>query len=244
MTASYGLPPECVAWCKSQDADLVVLDDMAPVDLDWWNSGLAARGIPVQLSGRDLDGATVTAGSAFLRRGDVVGSLEDEASDDDLAVLFRAAAWLMDHPRRRRRRVFPAVMTPAAGGEGLNLSTIQSGLRWCREFHPRTEAVAPRGSSRTGWPPMPGVGLSLRSLYLWAVHPGADRPQLIDEYSLASMCRHGWDEVPSIPRFTRRRYRHYCDRLHAWACEAGVSAELVEMWLFGSWADRAIGSAR
>ena len=241
MTASYGLPPECVSWCRSQDPDLVVLDDMAPVDLDWWNSGLADRGIPVLLSGRDLDGATVTAGRAFLRRGDVVGPLEDEASDDDLAVLFRAAAWLMEHPRRRHRRVFPEVMTPAAGGEGLDLSTIQSGLRWCREFHPRTEAVAPRGSSWKGWPPMPGVGQSLRSLYLWAVHGSADRPQLLDEYSLASMCRHGWEEVPSIPRFTRRRYSHYCDQLHAWSSEARVSAELVEMWLFAYWADRAAG---
>lgn len=39
-------------------------------------------------------------------------------------------------------------------------------------------------------------------------------------------------------RFTWARYTRYCDLLHTWAAHAGVSAELVEMWLSTRWRER------
>jgi hypothetical protein len=245
MTSKIALPSECAIWCKSQNYDHTVLDDMALVDLDWWNERLAEQGIDVRLSGRDLDGAVVTDGRAYICRGDLNGSIAGGAPDDDLTILFRAAAWLMEHPRRRQRRAFPEVMTPARNGMGLDLAGIESALRLCRDNHPRFDTFAPPGSSWGGWPNTPGVGTRLLSLFLWAVHAGStDRPQVLDDYSVASMCHQGWLEIPSIPNFTRKRYLRYCDQLHAWAGEADVSPELVEMWLLQRWLERVEAAAR
>ncbi|HEX7321549.1 MAG TPA: hypothetical protein VF299_01240 [Mycobacterium sp.] len=55
-------PGECVVWCRAQDFALVVGDDIAPVDLDWWNTRLTDHKIPVRLWGRDPDGHPVDSG--------------------------------------------------------------------------------------------------------------------------------------------------------------------------------------
>lgn len=88
------LPDECAQWCRKQDYHLVVEDDVAPIDLDWWTQRLSTHAIPARLWGYDADGARVGAGAAFLRRRDL-----DEAGLSPLEVLYRCAAWLAGHRR-------------------------------------------------------------------------------------------------------------------------------------------------
>ena len=78
-----GIPGECKAWCRAQEYQVVVGDDMARVDLDWWNQRLADRAIGVRLSGRYLDGAPTATGTAYLRRGDLHTDLD---TDTDRAL--------------------------------------------------------------------------------------------------------------------------------------------------------------
>ena len=65
------VPAECVAWCRVQQYGVLVLDDMATVDLDWWNDRLTKHAIPVRLTGRDPDGAITDRGVAVITRGDL-----------------------------------------------------------------------------------------------------------------------------------------------------------------------------
>ena len=64
------VPAECVAWCRVQQYGVLVLDDMATVDLDWWNDRLTKHAIPVRLTGRDPDGAITDRGVAVITRGE------------------------------------------------------------------------------------------------------------------------------------------------------------------------------
>lgn len=62
---------QCRVWCRAQQYGVTVLDDMAVVDLDWWNHRLADRGLAVRLAGRDADGAPTDHGVAVIARGDL-----------------------------------------------------------------------------------------------------------------------------------------------------------------------------
>lgn len=233
LAVELRLPRECVQWCRAQDYELVVADDMSPVDLDWWNKGLTDHKIPVRLWGRDADGRPVGSGEAFLRRDDVgAGSVPDQGPEN-LCVLYRAAAWLSGHPKRRRPKRFIDVRS---GGRENNLEIVSDGLGLCR-----TGSIAIGGSDgdSSPWPSTPGIGPSLLSLYCWAVHPGAPRrPQLIDQDGVSTLCRFGWLVVPSVSSFPRSRYRQYSHLLHRAADQAGVPAELIEMWLVRNWQER------
>lgn len=233
--AELRIPPECAEWCRAQDEAIVVDDDIAPVDLDWWNTHLADRAISVRLWARDPDGLPVDTGKAFLRRGDLnVGLLPDEGPPE-LCVLYRAASWLMGHPRRARAKRFLDVRTVL--GRRMELDTIVRGLRLCKDQHFICGSDVSIDSSP--WPATPGVGPAVLSLYCWAVMPNlVRRPQLLDQDSLSTLCHVGWLQTPSLPAFTRVRYIRYCNLLHRWAGEVGVSAELVEMWLADNWQER------
>jgi hypothetical protein len=90
------------------------------------------------------------------------------------------------------------------------------------------------------------------SLYCWANHRdtghdvvgrgaaarGLVRPQLLDQQAVASLIHLGWVEDPVAARFTWARYTRYCRLLHAWAAQADVAAELIEMWLVSRWRER------
>ncbi|MCH9701401.1 MAG: hypothetical protein K0U76_08420 [Actinomycetia bacterium] len=233
LEAELRLPRECVQWCRAQDYQLAVAEDIAPIDLDWWNKRLEVRKIPVRLWGRDLDGEPVGAGEAFLRRDDIAtGSVPDQGPED-LCVLYRAAAWLSGHPTRRRPKRFIDVRT---AGRRDSLELVSVGLGLCS-----TESIAvgdPYGDS-SPWPDTPGVGPTVLSLYCWAVHPGAPRrPQLLDQGGVSTLCRFGWLMVPSASAFTRSRYLTYSHLLHRAADQAEVAAELIEMWLVRNWQER------
>ena len=77
------------------------------------------------------------------------------------------------------------------------------------------------------------------SLYCWAALPEVvERPQLLDQNSLSTLCRLGWLQTPSLPGFTHRGYLRHCQLLHCWAGQVGVPAELIEMWLSSNWSER------
>ena len=253
------VPAECVAWCRGQDVGVSVCDDLAEVDLDWWNTRLARYAIPTRIVGRDDDGQPVDRGVGYLRRADLtadaVGGLNADRSRDggsaDLGVLYRAAAWLSGHPDRDRRRYFPDVRTPASSGGELN--AVTAALSACR--HTPWQAVPDAASARrwSGWPHTPGVGPSVVSLYLWATHHMSSTtggkptstaasalvgPQLLDQQAVASLVHLGWVGEPVAARFTWAHYLRYCELLNAWATQGEVAVELVEMWLVRRWRER------
>ncbi|MFF8569527.1 hypothetical protein ACF06N_31860, partial [Streptomyces albidoflavus] len=65
------VPDDCVRWCSARDQGLAVLDDMALVDLDWWNTRLDRHRIPVRIAGHDRDGHQIDTGTAYLSRSDL-----------------------------------------------------------------------------------------------------------------------------------------------------------------------------
>ncbi len=233
LESELRLPRRCVEWCRAQDYELVVADDIAPVDLDWWNKRLTDHKIPVRLWGRDPDGRQVDSGEAFLRRDDIVAGSVPDQGPENLCVLYRAAAWLSGHRLRRRSKRFIDVRT---GSRQDNLETVSNGLRLCRTG---SIAIGGSGGDSSPWPNTPGVGPTLLSLYCWAVHPGVPRrPQLLDQDGVSTLCRFGWLVSPSAPAFTRSRYLKYSHLLHRCADQAEVPAELIEMWLTGHWQAR------
>lgn len=230
------VPDDCLRWCQAQEYDPVVADDLAPVDLDWWNAKLAEHQTPVRLSARDDDGGVVERGRAFLRRDDIADEAGTfgVAAEPDLAMLYRAAAWLMGHRDRSYPKRFPEVRAsrPAMSGRQPGpFEPICSALQTYRNVW---------GVLRSGlWTPTPGVGPQLLSVFCWAVWAGdGDRPQLLDQFGVSMLCYLGWTEPPVAANYTANRYQRYCKLLHSWADEIGVSAELVEMWLVEKWCER------
>ncbi len=234
---SLMVPDECVRWCALQPHEIAVLDDMATVDLDWWNTRLDCHQIPVRIAGRDLDGRQVDSGIAYLCRGDLQRSTCTLELDGwwDLTALYLCAAWLYAHPHRGRVRRFVDVRNWTTPNQPFVV--IAEAFAACE----RSPALIDAGPFRewSGWPKAPGVGPSLLSLYCWATHNGhAERPQLLDQQSVASLIRHGWLENPSVAQFTVARYSRYIDLIHHWARQADTTPELVEMWLTYAWRER------
>ena len=242
------VPEECVAWCREQDYGVSVCDDMAPVDLDWWNCRLERHSIPARIVGRDADGAPTDHGIGYLRRADLTVDLHADTvtghGSPELGVLYRAAAWLSGHPHRDRRRTFPDVGTPAQPGHDVD--AITTALAACR--HTPWQAIPDAAPHRrwSGWPHTPGVGPTVVSLYCWATHHtdtgraayGVVRPHLLDQHAVTSLIHLGWTEDPVAAKFTWARYTRYCHLLHTWAAHADVNAELIEMWLSTRWRER------
>jgi hypothetical protein len=255
------VPAECVAWCREQDYGVSVCDDMAPVDLDWWNTRLERHKIPTRIVGRDADGSPTAHGVGYLRRADLTGDCDGGQDADtsagpgsaDLAVLYRAAAWLSGHPDRDRRRCFPDVHAHASSGGELDVVT--AALATCR--HTPWQAIPDAASGRrwSGWPHTPGVGPTVVSLYLWATHHVTPTvtgpllrtstavepvvgPQLLDQQAVTSLVHLGWVGEPVAARFTWGWYLRYCELLGDWATQGEVAVELVEMWLVRRWRER------
>ncbi|BDQ24283.1 hypothetical protein RQN9TF_34010 (plasmid) [Rhodococcus qingshengii] len=228
------VPDDCVRWCSARDQGLAVLDDMALVDLDWWNTRLDRHRIPVRIAGHDRDGHQIDTGTAYLSRSDLQcesGTFEVDGWRD-LSALYLCAAWLYAHPHRGRARRFVDVRTPSTPDQPFRV--ITEAFAACE----RSPALTDAGPFRqwSGWPKTPGVGPSLFSLYCWATHPDSIwRPQLLDQQSVSTLLQHGWLENPSVPQFTVARYTRYTDLLHHWARQADTTAELVEMWLTHHW---------
>ena len=248
--AQVAMPQECRVWCRAQQYGVTVLDDMAVVDLDWWNHRLADRGLAVRLAGRDADGAPTDHGVAVIARGDLTtASAAGTGALGEVGVLYAAAAWLSAHRDRDRVRRFSDVRTPARSGDAYD--AILTALHACR--HPDVLSAPPIGSGRrwSGWPHAPGVGPTVLSLYCWATHHrttdydsavvagrGVVGPQLLDQQAVNSLVHLGWAHDPVVARFTWARYTRYCHLLHTWAADAGVAPELIEMWLVARWRER------
>lgn len=247
--ALVAMPRECQVWCRAQQYGVTVLDDMAEVDLDWWNHRLAERGLAVRLAGRDADGAPTHNGVAAIARGDLTTASDvGDGALGEVGVLYAAAAWLSAHRDRDRARRFGDVRTPGRSGDAYD--AILTALRACR--HPDVLSAPPIGSGRrrwSGWPHAPGVGPTVLSLYCWATHHrtaaagtaagrGVVCPQLLDQQAVNSLVHLGWAHDPVVARFTWARYTRYCHLLHTWAADAGVAPELIEMWLVARWRER------
>lgn len=244
------MPRECRVWCRAfLRYGVTVLDDMAVVDLDWWNHRLAQRGLAVRLAGRDADGAPTHHGVAVIARGDLTtASATGDGALGEVGVLYAAAAWLSAHRDRDRARRFNDVRTPGQSGDAYD--AIRTALHACR--HPDVLSAPPIRSGRrrwSGWPHAPGVGPTVLSLCCWATHHrtagddtaagrGVVCPQLLDQQAVNSLIHLGWVHDPVVARFTWARYTRYCHLLHTWAIEAGVAPELVEMWLVARWRER------
>ncbi|MBY6367991.1 8-oxoguanine DNA glycosylase OGG fold protein [Rhodococcoides corynebacterioides] len=232
------LPEACIRWCGSRSYEVDVLDDMAHVDLEWWNRHLREHRIPVHLPGRSADGAWTDEGHAHLPRRDLRASSRTLRlyGDPELVRLYLCLAWLSGTRDVRRVRRFADVR---ARGVPSPLTPILDGLAMFR----REPALVDVGPHRTwsGWPHTPGVGRVPMSLYAWAVcdDDTAGCPQVVAQDGLSALVRHGWSEKPSIEGLTLTRYHRYCSVLERWARQAGVRPELVELWLVRSWQDRA-----
>ena len=171
-----------VAWCRVQQYGVLVLDDMATVDLDWWNDRLTKHAIPVRLTGRDPDGAITDRGVAVITRGDLTA---DPAGGGlgEVRVLYAAAAWLSGHRDRDRLRRFLDVRTTSSRAEH-RFEMITKALAACRQPHLLSiPQIAASNRRWSGWPRTPGVGAAVMSLYCWATHhdtaePTEVRPQL------------------------------------------------------------------
>lgn len=163
------VPEDCVAWCREQDYGVSVCDDMAPVDLDWWNRRLERHAIPTRIVGRDADGAPTDHGIGYLRRADLTVDLHADTvtghGSPELGVLYRAAAWLSGHPHRDRRRTFPDVGTAARPGHDVD--AITTALAACR--HAPWQAIPDAAPRRrwSGWPQTPGVGPTVTANSPW-----------------------------------------------------------------------------
>lgn len=252
------VPTECVAWCRGQDVGVSVCDDMAPVDLDWWNTRLARHAVPARIVGRDTDGAPTDDGVGYLRRADLTSGLDADRlggrETPDVGMLYRAAAWLAGHPDRDRRCRLPDIRTSAPPDRAFD--AVTTALAACR--HTPWQAIPDAAPRRrwSGWPHTPGVGPAVVSLYLWAIDqhgwPAAVTggmhtstgarsvvgPQLLDQQAVSSLVHLGWVGEPVAARFTWTQYLRYCEQLHAWAMEGDVAVELVEMWLVRRWRER------
>lgn len=250
------VPADCMAWCRKQDVGVSVCDDMAVVDLDWWNTRLVRRVVPVRIVGRDADGLPTDHGVGYLRRADLTSGLDvgtsAEPGSADLGVLYRAAAWLSGHADRDRRRCLPNVATPSP--EGREFDAVTTAVAVCR--HTPWQMIPDAAARRrwSGWPHVPGVGPTALSLYLWAVDQhgssvtggvlistgarSAVRPQLLDQQAVSSLVHLGWVGEPVTARFTWAQYLRYCELLGEWAAQAEVAVELIEMWLVLQWRER------
>jgi hypothetical protein len=229
---------------------VTVLDDMATVDLDWWNQRLSERKIGVRLTGRDPDGMPTDRGVAVISRGDLTACAAGDGGLGAVGVLYAAAAWLSAHRDRYRLQRFVDVRT--ASGPDREFDAITAALTACRQQHLLSAPPTGAGRRWSGWPHAPGAGPTVLSLYCWAAHHdtardavgcstaahGAVRPQLLDQQAVASLIHLGWVEDPVVARFTWARYARYCRLLHAWAAQTGVAAELIEMWLVAQWRER------
>ncbi|MGB0972424.1 MAG: hypothetical protein ACPGVG_15915 [Mycobacterium sp.] len=240
--ADLVVPAECVAWCRVQQYGVLVLDDMATVDLDWWNDRLTKHAIPVRLTGRDPDGAITDRGVAVITRGDLTADPVGGGLGE-VGVLYAAAAWLSGHRDRDRLRRFLDVRTTSSRAEH-RFEVIIKALAACRQPHLLSiPQIAASNRRWSGWPRTPGVGAAVMSLYCWATHhdtaePTEVRPQLLDQQAVASLIHLGWVANPVAAQFTWARYTRYCALLHAWAGQAKVPAELIEMWLVARWRER------
>lgn len=247
--ALFGVPEECRVWCRAQQYGVTVLDDMAVVDLDWWNHRLAEHGLAVRLAGRDADGAPTHHGVAAIARGDLTTASDaGDGALGEVGVLYSAAAWLSAHRDRDRARRFSDVRTPAQSGDAYD--AILTALHACRHPDALSDPPTGPGRRRSGWPHAPGVGPTVLSLYCWATHhrtPDNDTaaaarevvcPQLLDQQAVNSLIHLGWAPDPVVARFTWARYTRYCHLLHTWAADAGVAPELIEMWLVARWRER------
>ncbi|GAA4673932.1 hypothetical protein [Gordonia humi] len=237
------VPKDCVVWCHHQPYAEAVLDDFAEVDLDRWNTRLAALRIPARVYATDADGRQIESGIGHVRRGDLEASSTtlDLGPEPALNRLYLCAAWLRSHSDRGGRRRFLDVRDPHDSHRPYDV--IARALDACE----REPALVQTGAFRTwsGWPVAPGVGHSLLSLYSWAVHGSVpDRPQLLDKFSAASMVRHGWMEDGSPSQFSVRTYSRYSNLIHQWAGQAGTRPEIVELWLNQDWHRRLDRSIR
>lgn len=227
-------PPEaCVQWCRARAYPLHVLDDSAHVDLDWWNHHLHEHKHEIVLHGRDLDGRVVDRGIAVVQRNDLqLGSELVDSEHDALGLLFLCAAWRSAHRSRRATRRLPDVFNPYAEREPL--AKIKNVLDRCAKDKRIPE---PSGDAWSGWPEMPGVGVPLMALFMWAVGVRRDgvRAQLIDQHGVSTLIHEGWLEEPSVSGFTLRRYDRYLELLGDWATQVGTEPELIEMWLVQRW---------
>lgn len=240
VDAHLVIPAECLDWCRRQPYAETVLEDVVPIDLDWWNERLAAAEIPARVSGRGQDGQQLWKGRAHLRRGDLEPGVHglQLGEEPEFDRLYMCAAWLAEHPLRGGVRRFVDVAEPdvpaVPDDPARRFDAIARALVACRSAPALFDVAAYRDWS--GWPTAPGVGHALMSLYCWAVHPGGDdRPQLLDNCSAGSLVWHGWLVSSSVSLYSVRKYARYSALLHRWARQADVAPELVEMWLNRQW---------
>ncbi|NKS55281.1 hypothetical protein GS500_21370, partial [Rhodococcus hoagii] len=155
-----------------------------------------------------------------------------DAEHDALGLLFLCAAWRSAHRSRRATRRVPDVFNPYA--EQDPLAKIKNVLDRCVKGKRIPE---PSGDAWSGWPDMPGVGVPLMALFMWAVgvRRGGVRAQAIDQHGVSTLIHEGWLEEPSVSGFTLRRYDRYLELLGDWATQVGTEPELIEMWLVQRW---------
>ncbi|MGU3433933.1 hypothetical protein ACNHUS_13035 [Actinomycetes bacterium M1A6_2h] len=237
MTAEVGepaLPEACIEWCRSRSYEYDVLGDQAEVDLDWWNERLRAARIPVRLHAQSFAGFDIDTGIGYIQRGD----LESDYTRTDLTTLYLCAAWLIGNRARTKAKRFANARDLSDEGEDAPFERIESALESCR----CPPALFDLGPQRrwSGWPKATGFGPVTLSLFAWSAGNDAmiDRPQLVDEQALCELVHLGWVEKPAATGITVRRYLKYCEVLSRWSRQAGVRAELIEMWLVHSWRAR------
>ncbi|WP_188544323.1 8-oxoguanine DNA glycosylase OGG fold protein [Rhodococcoides trifolii] len=239
MTAWVGepaLPEACIEWCRARSYEYDVLGDQSEVDLDWWNTRLRAASIPAELHAGSYAGFDTDTGIAYIRRGDL--ATQRLSPRMDLTTLYLCAAWLIGNRARTKAKRFADARDFSDEGKDAPFERIESALDQCR----CPPALFDLGPQRqwSGWPKAPGFGPVTLSLFAWAAGSDAmiDRPQLVDEQALCELVHLGWVEKPAATGITVKRYLKYCEVLSGWSRQAGVRAELIEMWLVRSWRAR------
>jgi len=235
--STLSAPEGCRNWVIAADPAVEIFGHAISVDLDWWSTALADRGLgggPV--TGIAGDSSTIDSGNCQLTRGHVFNLAAGAADDPDTALrlLWHSLAWgsgsshRKNHLRMDSIAADPKVATQALM-EAARLSVDQPVEAY--------ERLAPEGKTV-----IHQLGPAFFTKYLYFAGRGeAMHPCLILDARVAGqLIDIGWKTMHTRGSWLSLTYSRYLDLIWRWQSELPADAsgtkpraDLIERWLFG-----------